>query len=140
MFSIEKVGTFPGAHYNVSNLYVKQSGRKQHICTVVHWGFNSCACFHLQQFGNYAPCGVDVNAMFEFLDNYGSEASYKPKEYYFMLSGTQLQTIETDLFKNMVAHPCVQQIDKFENKSHQSKGVSLFRYSAAKDFVFPTEG
>lgn len=142
MFSIKTVGTFPGEHYRVNQLYINSGTQSQRICTVVDWGFNSCACKILQGFGIYPPKGVDVDAMFDFLDEFGKDnGAYLPKEYYFMISGTQLaQPVgSAKLFHDLVNHPNVQQIDQFTNKSHESKGVNLYRYSAAKDFVFPLE-
>lgn len=81
--------------------------------------------------------GIDVDAMFKYLNGYGkTKAEYCPREYYFMIGGIQR---DTDLIKKMIAHPCVQQIDQFKNKSHDSIGVTLWRYSEDKDFAFPLE-
>lgn len=137
MFSIIDLGCMPGAYYNIQRLKWKE----QNLCTIVPWGFHSCACKHLQNFGMYAPVDIDVDAMFQFLDNSVPRGEYKPKEYYFMLSGSQLDPTNKHgkMFHDMVAHPNVIQVDRFTNKSHDSKGVNLFRFSESKDFVFPLE-
>jgi hypothetical protein len=131
MFSVTELGIVPGHHSSIHKLNFNGHG----ICNIQKWGFNSCAVMNLQGFGYYLT-EFDVDKMFQFLNEWGTTGEYKPKEYYFLLSKRQYTTVEP--LKKMVEHPNVKMLDTFTNKSHDSTGVSLFRYSEKMDF--PMQG
>lgn len=105
---------------------------KLFVCKIETWAFASCACFALHSFKNaynfrFTPENVDE--FFKFVCTLDKD--WQPKEFYFMLSKSQLGV---DRIKCLYKHPNVRLRDVFDNKSHGPNKVYLFRYSASKDF------
>lgn len=105
---------------------------KQFVCKLQTWEFGSCACFGLSRFSDAWEFKFDdenVDPFFKYLCTL--DVDWKPKEFYFLLSGSQVKNYRT---RTLVKHPNVKLRDVFENKSHGPNKVYLFRYSASMDF------
>ena len=110
----------------------KVGGESKYVCKIETWAFGSCACFALRRFNdgyqfNFTPENID--AFYAFVC--GLDEDWKPKEFYFLLSRSQLSLGK---LKPLYKHPNVKLRDVFDNKSHGPNKVYLFRYSASKDF------
>lgn len=108
----------------------------QKICYFGTWAFSSCAVgsfcgftrnYTAHEFWKEEAC---VEAFVQWLKKPKSLkevfGDYNPKEYYFLLSN--------DKENKLREHSLVKKVDAFENKSHSSSGVSLYRLSLMKDF------
>jgi hypothetical protein len=102
------------------------------VCKIETWAFGSCACFALSRFNdgyNFRYDAENIDKFFEFVCSLDED--WKPREFYFLLSKSQLAQ---DKLKFLYKHPNVKLRDVFSNKSHGPNKVYLFRYSASKDF------
>lgn len=110
----------------------KDGGESQYVCKIETWAFGSCACFALSRFNDAYKFRFEADNIDKFFEYICIlDEDWKPKEFYFMLSKSQLKL---DRFKLMFNHPNVKLRDVFMNKSHGPNKVYLFRYSAKKDF------
>ena len=110
----------------------KDEGESKYVCKIETWAFGSCACFALSRFNDAYKFRFEVDNIDKFFDYICTlDEDWKPKEFYFMLSKSQLKL---DRFKLMFKHPNVKLRDVFMNKSHGPNKVYLFRYSVKKDF------
>jgi hypothetical protein len=147
MWSLEQVGTSKQTQLGQggSGGWCKLLFKGELVCYLETWGFTSCGIGHMQYFkGGDASCfekKANITSLIEFLRELNGDdlpGTYNPKEWYFILSGNQIGEGEYnyghDGLKNLIKHPNVQSIDKFENKAHESSGMNLFRLSTEKDF------
>jgi hypothetical protein len=105
---------------------------KNMVCRIETWAFSSCACFALSRFNDawhFKFTDENVDGFFKYLCTLDED--WQPKEFYFMLSTSQLESVR---FKALYKHPDVKLRDVFKNKSHNPNKVYLFRYSSKKDF------
>lgn len=110
----------------------KDEGESKYVCKIETWAFGSCACFALSRFNDAYKFRFEADNIDKFFDYICTlDEDWKPKEFYFMLSKSQLTL---DRFKLMFNHPNVKLRDVFMNKSHGPNKVYLFRYSVKKDF------
>ena len=110
----------------------KDEGESKYVCKIETWAFGSCACFALSRFNDAYNFRFEADNIDNFFDYICTlDEDWKPKEFYFMLSKSQLKL---DRFKFMFNHPNVKLRDVFMNKSHGPNKVYLFRYSVKKDF------
>lgn len=102
------------------------------VCKIETWAFNSCACFALTKFNEayqFKFNEENTDVFFKYIETLDDD--WKPCEFYFMLSKSQLLN---NRFKYLFQHPNVKLRDVFMNKSHGPNRVYLFRYSSKKDF------
>jgi hypothetical protein len=134
MFSIRNITSpIKGKSNKNFSVYMETDEEPVLILYGDSWGFQSCAVCNLYGWNGYWLEKVDFDALFAFLNTQMKNlSSYEPKEYYFLISGSQLETYTG--IQRLVAHPKVKQVDKFDNKSHSSEGVNLYRYSEQGDF------
>ena len=110
----------------------KDGGETKYVCKIETWAFGSCACFALSRFNDayhFKFNAENIDKFFKYICTLDED--WKPQEFYFMLSKSQLKL---GRFKLMFNHPNVKLRDVFMNKSHGPNKVYLFRYSVKKDF------
>ena len=133
MFSVEwKKTDFEKSGRDGTIKHTVGKNESKYVCKIETWAFGSCACFALRRFNdgyqfNFTPENID--AFYKFVC--GLDEDWKPKEFYFLLSRSQLSLGK---LKPLYKHPNVKLRDVFDNKSHGPNKVYLFRYSASKDF------
>jgi hypothetical protein len=132
MFTIEWGDSCVPGHSAGYHGWVCYVDTNSSICSIHTWAFSSCACFSLQGFNLYhAFTKEQAEEFFKYLSSMTPPTNWQPGEIYFLLTHEQSRD---SYLRELVAHPCVRQVDSFTNKAHGGKLMCLFRYSKNSDF------